>query len=363
MEIPNNHMTPPKADLSQIPRDLHCWLIFPCNYYDNSTENENENGEEVPKGFLGFVNLSDPDREVHKLRLTEATGRLVCGSSAGWLVTLRSGGDIHLLQPFTRAHIQLPQLTFDAFPDVPSTFEGSMRRVYIDKVIVGFSYSSNAAPASSSSSFETDGVVMALCFKPKKLAFYRVGKDQNWASFEGFSGKYKDIAFYKNRFYAIRNRSHIFVASGLDGPSATMEDLMEILNYGGLSKYYLVESSGDLLLVVRHLGSQRRQTLYFSVFKLDVDGGNMERLESIGNHCLFLDCNTAISLSASDVPGCKGNHIYFIGTCFAGYSMQSFGRYDMGVFDIEDGNFEPFNYCNDRNLVMHPPIWYPTCYP
>ncbi|XP_043708546.1 F-box protein SKIP23-like [Telopea speciosissima] len=382
METPNLS-TPPKADWSQLPKDLfdsilerlsspldhirvscvcnpwrsmapkfHCWLILPCNYYDNSIRN----GEEAV-GFLGLVNLSDPNCEVHKLRLAEASGRLVHGSSAGWLVTLKPQGDIHLLHPFTRAHIQLPQLTLEAFPDLPSTFEGSKRRIHIDKAIVGLS--SNGASASSSS-FETDGVVMVMCLKPKKLAFYRLGKDQNWSSFEGYSGSYKDIAFYKDQLYGIRNRRHVFVACGFDGPSPTMEDVMEIPNHTIGTKYYLVESSGDLLLVLRHLGWVQHKTVNFSVFKLDVGGRNLVKVKNIGNRCLFLDRNTAVSLSASDVPGCKGNHIYYIGTCFSGYSRQSFGCYDMGVFNLKDRAFIPLNYCNDRGLIMHPPIWYPT---
>ncbi|XP_042485316.1 F-box protein SKIP23-like [Macadamia integrifolia] len=390
METPNL-TTQPKADWSKLPNDLfniilerlrpidhirvscvcspwrsmtpklHFWLMLPCNYFQNYFANYGtcyDDSRDDPF-FLGLVNLADPDHELHLLRLAEASGRLVCGYTAGWLVTLRTHGDIHLLNPFTKAHLQLPRLTFESFPDIPK-IDGFLRRVFVGKVIVGLS--SDGSSSSSSSSFETDGVVMAMCLKPKKLAFFRLGKDQNWASFEGYSGPYKDIIFHNGRFYAIRNKCQVFVASGLDGPSPTLEAVMRIPCYTMDTKYYLVESSGDLLLVIRHPGWLQRchnQTISFSIYKIDVGGRKLVKLKNIGNRCLFLDRNSAFSVSASDIRGCKGNHIYFIGTCFHGHTMQSFGTYDRGVFNLEDKTLETFNFCNVRGLFMYPPIWYP----
>ncbi|XP_043710747.1 F-box protein At2g05970-like [Telopea speciosissima] len=332
---------------------FHLWLVLPCHNIitieDDSDDNEigidgESNSTSDPEktlGFVGFVSLSHPNRKVHKLQIPEAKGCEILGSSAGWLVTLRANGAIRLLHPFSRATIQLPPLKL-------AKFMGSMFKISktsIEKVIVC------SGP---------DGESLIMCKYAGKLAFYRPGKDLNWVGFKQFRGVIEDMVAYKGRIYGLRisrNKCHLCVACGLDDPSPTMEELVEIPKHSGYIQYYLVESSGHLLLVLRHRNWPIDcDTNGFTVFRLDI--GGMVEFKDLGDQALFLDCNSAFSASASDFPAIKGNQIYLTNTCFPDEKLA--GHCDMEVFNLEDETFESFDHCDDPDLITQAPVVFPT---
>ncbi|XP_042485317.1 F-box protein SKIP23-like [Macadamia integrifolia] len=334
---------------------FHLCLVLPCHNIitiddDNDDDNKNSKDGEIKSSsdpekalsFVGFVNLSQPSRKVHKLQIPEVNGSTILGSSAGWLVTLRANGAIRLLHPFSRAKIQLPPLKL-------ARFGGSMSKISkmsIEKVIVCSGL---------------DGKSLILCKYAGKLAFYRPETDHNWVSFKHYRGVIEDIVSYKGRFYGIRigrNKCHICVACDLDDPSPAMEEVVEIPKYSGYIQYYLVESLGNLLLVLRHLNWPiGYETSNFTVFRLD--NGGMVKLKDLAGQALFLDCNSAFSISASDdFAAIKGNHIYFVTTCLP--NEDWFGCCDMEVFNLEDETFESFDYSDEPELIMNAPMVFPT---
>ncbi|KAJ3706247.1 hypothetical protein LUZ61_009952 [Rhynchospora tenuis] len=111
---------------------------------------------------------------------------------------------------------------------------------------------------------------------------------------------------------------------------------------------YLVQSGGDILLVVLHCYDFCNVYLemadwHFHIHRLDLRSGNGKKprwvkISSIGDQILFLDEDNGFSLSCRDFGEFRGNSIYFI-----------IRRYDQSLsflcrYDIEEARAEPL-YC------------------
>ena len=53
---------------------------------------------------------------MYKLELPKVQGKLLRGSSCGWVLMIDGYPELNLINPLTRAQIQLPPI--DTFPDV-----------------------------------------------------------------------------------------------------------------------------------------------------------------------------------------------------------------------------------------------------
>ncbi|KAF6171358.1 hypothetical protein GIB67_009499 [Kingdonia uniflora] len=76
-------------------------------------------------------------------------------------------------------------------------------------------------------------------------------------------------------------------------------------------EFYLVELSGELLLVIRINKLESWSTVGFQVFKLDPIARKWIEVKTLGEHMIFLGYCSSITFSASDFLGCKPNYIYF----------------------------------------------------
>ncbi|KAE8098381.1 hypothetical protein FH972_016450 [Carpinus fangiana] len=129
---------------------------------------------------------------------------------------------------------------------------------------------------------------------------------------------------------------------------------------------YLVESLGDILLVVKYLGPPTRppsKTQGFDVFKLDFQQQTMERVECLGDRVLFL-CNYSFSVSAQDFPELNPNSIYFTHDdeeywpgmyTIDGYTLEYRGGenredYDIGFYCLEDHSITTLY---DMEICLH----------
>uniref|UniRef100_A0ACD5WJK8 Uncharacterized protein n=1 Tax=Avena sativa TaxID=4498 RepID=A0ACD5WJK8_AVESA len=81
--------------------------------------------------------------------------------------------------------------------------------------------------------------------------------------------------------------------------------------------YYLVESDGHMLLVVKSsnaVGSdvEEWQRYTFAIFKVDVSLGRWKlfRMSSLGNRALFICKDRCLSVSAKDLPSISSNSLY-----------------------------------------------------
>ncbi|XP_043708185.1 F-box protein At2g26160-like [Telopea speciosissima] len=364
-------ITPPSLHGKLLP-----WLIVPS--ITRNRPRKRRIGNICDKN-LGIVSLSDPTRKVYELELPEAADRRICGSSAGWLVTVHANSEIQLLHPFTRAQIQLPPLT--AFPSrlpVPlhqgKEFAGHLRDYYIHKAIVGFCSS------------ESEAIVMAIRKEDDQLAFCRPGKDLRWTVFEGYLRRSHDVIFYKEQFYTVKGSGRVFMVSGLEDASPQLTLVGHRPTKPSYpSRLYLVESSGDLLMVYRFLdlylyvdddddedvvvdsdddGTEPvrlpHRTVNFEVYKLDLGEGNWVEVDNLGDRAVFVGYNDSFSVSASEFPGCRGNCIYFTDDYFEGYNRQKHGALDMGIFDLGDGTVEPLVGRNQIHYFMPPLVWFST---
>ncbi|XP_059635829.1 uncharacterized protein LOC132278009 [Cornus florida] len=133
---------------------------------------------------------------------------------------------------------------------------------------------------------------------------------------------------------------------------------------------YLVESSGELLMVVRYYNhnvdddgnyqpkiitqdsSRPKKTIIFDVYKLDFVNMDWLLLPSLGpDRALFIGLNDSISVSPVDFPGLAMNCIYF--TCPNAELLED--THDLGVFNFEDNNITPI-YHYDLDIQL-PSLW------
>ncbi|KAL7209811.1 hypothetical protein ACSBR1_031388 [Camellia fascicularis] len=141
------------------------------------------------------------------------------------------------------------------------------------------------------------------------------------------------------------------------------------------SQFYLVESIGELLIVIRYIGEFVRHdgevvhktdidhdliypyiTKLFHVYKLDLKKENWEKVESLGDRILFLGRNQSMSLSASDFSEYKKNSIYFTDDYWDRMDEHyEYGGHDMGIFNLGDGSIIRGIY--DLRRLEPSPIW------
>lgn len=103
--------------------------------------------------------------------------------------------------------------------------------------------------------------------------------------------------------------------------------------------YVLVESCGEILMV--RIMAQYGHSPSCEVFRADLTAMEWVKLEDIGDSTLYLSKTSAISVCASKVGGCKGNHIYYL------------PRACDGGFDTSKGSYMEFELGSRDGLTIH----------
>jgi hypothetical protein len=315
--------------------------------------------------------------KIHLLKLPEASHRKRrCGSSNGWLVILDETPTILLLNPLTRAKLNLPPLS--TFPNVVTFNYSKIGREYALRDSFGNNYSRNLTEMrdsfikklvlSSSPTRDNDFIALAILNQTGDLAFCKNG-DQAWTFIHEARFFSEDVIYYKNQFYAVDKHGKIAVCEvrGEDSPRVSIIEMPPLI---GGDIYYLVNSEDELLLVTRYLDLQFDdadpyilngfyKTVRFEVFRMNWSGLRWERVENLGDRILFVGDNSSFSLSASDFRGCSGNCIYYTDDyCEFNYDC-GFRDYDLGIFKLWDGSIEPLPcyHPNSLSQLRWPPIW------
>ncbi|KAF9596754.1 hypothetical protein IFM89_013301 [Coptis chinensis] len=226
----------------------------------------------------------------------------------------------------------------------------------------------------SSSPTEKNCLAMAIFRDCNKLACCRLG-DEGWKNVEGGLCHFQDIIYFNGKFYALSILGRLFIVSNAEVEASSPMPTFVIGPPDGFScssgKVYLVESSGELLMVDRgiKLGSINKNTLKFSIFKLNVYPNSLptwSKVMSLGDRMLFLGQGESFSFSSRDLPGpWKGNHIYFTDdhVLLGNPKYQKAAGSDYGVFNLEDECFQtlplplPAEYKGRRTRIWPPPIW------
>ncbi|KAJ4982126.1 hypothetical protein NE237_032963 [Protea cynaroides] len=272
------------------------------------------------------------------------------GSTQGWLITVdESTEEIQLFNPVSRDCIRLPSLpTFYLLPDF---IEDSHPSDYISKAVL----STNPCRTS-------DYVLLAIVGHDEKLAYYKSGADK-WIDMRTRWNLFEDVIYYKGLFYAICYHG---VVLSYDFSS---EPPIETLITGGppegrtCNRYYLVESLGELLLVLRHFNERTPdKTVRFQVRKLDERKREWIQMKCIGNRILFLGNGCSMSIAAQDFPECKGNSIYFNDDYCYRFLETPFRYRDIGVFNFENDSVDSF-YDDSLTIWTTPSYWITPLYP
>uniref|UniRef100_A0A1D1YYG2 F-box/kelch-repeat protein At1g57790 n=1 Tax=Anthurium amnicola TaxID=1678845 RepID=A0A1D1YYG2_9ARAE len=288
----------------------------------------------------GMLRTYNPGDEVYyKIDLPpQAQGRHFCMASRGWLLMISEEDySLVLLNPISKAVIQLPK--------PPYPFNLWRSTVWFD-------------PARLK-------LVVAIVSFEHDIAFYRVG-DSEWTQCVYDLDVYDrhplfNIVAYGSKFCCVNKSRHLLFVSFLDD-NATVSvirmDDTQLPSREPLVSYFLVESLGELLLVVTFAldGSWDAEVVPAS-FRLKVFRANMttrawEKVDDLGDRVLFVGRGASMSMSAGKI-GSRGNLVYYCGKrlSWGNRYLEHYGSYWSCVeFDLENGQKR---YCAPSSVVKN----------
>ncbi|KAL6009592.1 hypothetical protein ACLOJK_000020 [Asimina triloba] len=295
------------------------------------------------------------DSKVYNLHLPQADQAHILGSFSGWLILMdkRTYG-LFLLNILSKQQIDLPCQANAWNSDYSSCiyyedfWKIHAHQVY--KVIL------SSAPTSG-------GCTFVIVYAKEIMAFCRLG-DSAWTAMEGDNDPHpelSDIAFYDGRVLLASHIQWLTIYELGSSPKTIKPNLLppfqiesvygfnanSLIIFGGM---YLVESCGELLLVLKsiriNVNTLNTRAEGFYVFKMDASRSDWIKVDNLGDQILFLGNGCSKSLSAKELSGFKGNHIFFTGN---GLSHES------GVFNLEDGSIERFPLANLQSSKK--PFW------
>ncbi|XP_034686608.1 F-box protein SKIP23-like [Vitis riparia] len=352
------------------------WLMLPSGRV--------EEGEEDGEGesAISFFNLAEKIEYRDVCMCGEVYEGGCIGSSHGWLVLLDETANLSVFNPFSGAQIQVGSLKEGLeFTDVDAYTVKEDPRAFVPKAIVMSDGEKNK---------DKDGVVLIYGSR-KKLAFctYRDGK---FMDLDGAHQPYHDIIYFDNVICALSDTGSVEVWDFSGSFPTKIMDMtpsfpLKTANFGRSFKdlysshFYLVESCGELLFVVRFIGefvdgdgkpvqeadllsdedTQPKicpyKTLLFHVYRLDLHEKKWVEMESLGDQVVFLGGNHSMSLRVGDCPGCVKDSIYFTDSYWERVDEDySYGGHDMGYYNLRDRSVKPF-YDTHRCKMKPIPFW------
>ncbi|XP_038971687.1 F-box protein SKIP23-like [Phoenix dactylifera] len=313
----------------------------------------------------GFCSLST--KKTHWIQLPETLQKRCCGSSHGWLAFVDRSPDVFLFNPLTRARIDLPAITTLDCVDQASKRRDEYRvRYRTGREEVRCStwmrdYCIGKIVLSSSPHAGVPWTAMALLGLTGDIMLWRPG-DANWTVIVRRAPTL-DIACCNGLFYSFDRAGKLAAVDADPSADAKATDVMGGLSASIWYKNYLVESGGELLLAVRHeydLDARPGcKTCCFDVCKLLDLKGKPKRsmVKSLGDRALFLGKNHSFSLSSADIPGCRGNCIYFTDDLL-GYVHGHIRGHDSRRCSIEDDSIRPSPCPPIASCELwSPPVW------
>ncbi|KAJ9186394.1 hypothetical protein P3X46_001971 [Hevea brasiliensis] len=331
----------------------------------------------LPPNHRGFYNLSNG--KTYFLEFPQAYDKRCCGCSHGWLVMVEDTPAIFLLNPLTKARIELPSLS--AFPNFPTevVYQNSrnlnehfnrntklhIRETYIRKAII--------SEDPSGCQFHGRGYIIYHTVNDNEnLALCRSG-DISWSTIHEMSPgpHYKDIMFHAGKFYVVDDKDRVSICN-TDNPSSMIQvaDPPPVPQKWATSNGIWAELWNSL-----DYGYQTRR---FIIYKLDVSKSIWLELDGLDDTIFFLGWNCSHSISALDYKNCKGNFIYFTDDNFMVCCDFPWEGHDFGIFDFDDGIIRPMGlpsypiklprfptiYRSKRSLgrdrsffILPPPVW------
>ncbi|KAM7529275.1 hypothetical protein LguiB_032685 [Lonicera macranthoides] len=359
-----------------------------ASWYSNLPKMPNQRLRQVPWLFHAFENgieashglFNSFEQKFYLLDLPEAQGKLFKGSSHGWLVTIEdvtssSPADLYLINPLTKARIQLPPRS--TFPDVKDYHPDKVGEEYVlfckddNEVYVTnpdhLIHLTHKVVFSSTPSRE-DCIVVAIYGQSRRLAFCKCN-DEKWTQLHvstPYPTSFADVIFCKQKLYALSGTGRLMVIEEI-GPNPTVTEIVAAGPSDPPCCPYLVECfDGELIMVSRDVDirdgkgfNSIRETCDFQVYKLDLSSSSWVEVENVGEEMLFLGCNSSMSIPSCLFPGYKGNCIYYTdGPMSFGGRRGKQENSDIGVFRLDEGIFEelPGFKCEPK-FLWPPAVW------
>uniref|UniRef100_A0A2N9G123 Uncharacterized protein n=1 Tax=Fagus sylvatica TaxID=28930 RepID=A0A2N9G123_FAGSY len=231
------------------------WLMLA----EENEQSDKSNKEQSQTQTRSFFNLLDT--KVYNFKLPEVAGRKYFGTSLGWLLTIGTDLHINLLHPLSKHLLSLPpQATFRC------QFKCYIRPELLSRVFLKKAVLSKSPWNSATHKCDCDCVIMVIYGQHGKLAFTRPGY-KAWIDIKSSRHGYADIVFYKGKFYAV-DFNGVTVVCCFDGnKKARAKAIVPApeginMNIQRHIQKYIVESSGDLLLVSRFRGGHFYSKFY-----------------------------------------------------------------------------------------------------
>ncbi|CAL5045819.1 unnamed protein product [Urochloa decumbens] len=297
--------------------------------------------------------LSIPDGKI--IRMPAVPGdAFCCGSTDSWLFFVRSDGGCSMVNPFSKATLDLPKLSIKWF-DAASPGFGSKFR----KLVVPSPLESSPGSLVVAVSLDNYGTSIGMC-RPSIATDFSVRK------LVRVNNLLSDIAFFNGKLYGIGhdplsklstfeigldNKPKISVVNRItETPRLRLSfphDIMSKSNVTGyVVKEYLVECSGRLLKVKRKVEShddndaEGIRTWAFEVFEADLSTkpGQWRCVSDLGGQALFVGKHCSKSVPAGECTGIQEDSIYFMCDYHRGAVDP---LHDSGVYNMRTGVITP----------------------
>ncbi|KAE8698325.1 putative Adenine nucleotide alpha hydrolases-like superfamily protein [Hibiscus syriacus] len=294
------------------------WLMLP-----SKKQVEEDDGIKVNNnGYHGFLNLKENRLYSLKTAPKEFSECCCIGSSHGWLVFLQEKAVPFLFNPFKQLRIELPSVD---------------RQLGLEKMDI-------------------------ICHRNHLYALSDKNSIEVW-----------DLHIGGNH---VKKKSD-FVFAFPDKSLAKEKSFRDVCTSG----FYLVESCGDLLFVVRFIGDYvdwdgtllheqdhltqdsnhpkvcPYRTFLFHVYKMDFKELKWVEMDTLGDRALFLGRNQLASVSTRCFLNCEKDCIYFSDDCWERIDEDYlYGGHDMGIYNLKDGSLKPvFEFSSDK--IQPQPCW------
>ncbi|KAL3724953.1 hypothetical protein ACJRO7_030030 [Eucalyptus globulus] len=280
-------------------------------------------------------------KQVHRVLMPEAKGK-TCFYSQGWVLTLSSDWELHMLKNSLSRHnyiIKLPNLSKFLDVKVSPRYD-----IFSTKFVV------SASPTTSLD----DYMVMVIYERDGRLGLWKPG-DKEWTEVNSPNPRNNiaDVIFYKGCFVALDCDGRI-LRCDVNGPTPFQPQIIfkmpqRLIHWEHLDLVqlttghpllligaYLVQSAtGFLLLVLRWEKCELTRTFRFQVFEIDLNARTCIEVKSLENMSLFLGFNSSFCLEVDEKHHIKPNCIYFADVSSPRLSEEGGGG-DMIIYHIED---------------------------
>ncbi|KAJ0435775.1 hypothetical protein HanIR_Chr17g0897091 [Helianthus annuus] len=324
--------------------------------------NTDEDDEHELRRFLLLSNGGT----MRKLPLPEAQ-RQRCVSTHGWLLTTgEQEFYTKLVNPLTRAQIELPELyMFDELyfdKDEWMYYLFSMRKVVF----------TSPNPLSSDPSFRV------IIIWGRTIGFCQPG-DVSWTRINGWEGHLFDILYHRmrKRLYVVATMGTIYECD-VTNDVLCPKTLSRVTTFPGkefgcscVPWAYLLEWGCDSLLMVtreryyfkKHDDEYGRygpyRTSRFQCFVFGLDDGKWSKIASLGGKAVFVGFNSSFAIDGGE--GVKPDCIYFTDDLYEPYrGLPEGGGGDVGIYHMFNDRIETLFESQESVFRSSPPLWLQT---